>query len=117
MGIALLHHIVGAIGNTSRMSWCGPTGKTCHRQIKGTPEEVDRTHFSQKIFTKLGEDPLDICKGQPEGMNCLRIVRRLFYIVRERKNWIGKLHRFRIDLGIDLELLESFQCFMVKIRY
>ena len=76
MGIGLPHHEASQV-RRARMCRRATAGKPCDRQIKASPEKVDRARFAEKPSSELAQDPMRLQEDAPAALCVLRIIGRM----------------------------------------
>src|SRR5690606_14653447 len=104
MGIGLLCHPIGHIGDSPRMLGCLASRKAGDGQIKASPEKMDRAAFSPESTAEAIKDIMDTKQCLMESGDLFRVIGGMYLVLVEGYR-IFQFRRHRPDFDVDLQLL------------
>src|SRR5581483_5941166 len=81
--IGLARDLVRQMRDAAGMGRCRPPGETRHRQIKTTPEKMDRTAFAAETRPEFLKYAIALHEHVPEPVGIFAIIRAMLFILIE----------------------------------
>src|ERR1700733_8475698 len=94
----------------------GSSGKARDRQVKATPEEMNRADLAHKPGGKLLKDSVRMHQHSPEAVSGMAVVGGVLEILSEG-NWVLQFYRHRVDLYADTECGKTSLVLQVELRH
>ena len=116
MRIGLGHHPVGDIGGNAFRRRCGAAGKTRHRQVETTPEEMHGTRLADEARAKFVHHAIRLQQSQPEFLRVEAIILRMDAVALERDRVLD-FTRHGPDVHLDAETAEALHEFGIEVGH
>src|SRR5580704_5174350 len=116
MRVGLNHDAVRAVGSPARMARSAPTGKARGSKIKAAPKEMYGALFTRKAAAKSLKDALGTQENEPTLMRSLRMVDRMFAVLR-KGDGDRDLDGRRIDRRVNLEFMKDLHVASKEVRH